>query len=594
MAGNQAWVQAPLAALGRGLRVDSFSSRPAPWRTRGMVWFFGVLLGALLARSAQIQIVNADFYLKQGEARYLRALEQEAVRGRILDRNGEILAMSAPAVSLWASPELSEQDPSRLRQLARVLGLSELELAARLAPKANFVWLRRHADDALVEAAMALKLPGLLRTEEYKRVYPSGAVAGPVLGLTNLDQRGQEGIELVFEQSLRGQAGRRLVSADRLGRAVEEAAAGASVQYGQDLFLSLDSVVQYHAFSALRDLVEQSGAKSASLVALDARSAEVLAMASYPSQDPQQRREFSPDHMRNKSVTDLFQPGGLVQPLLAALMLDAGRVGAESILRAEFRSFGFEGLTFTRPPSLDSPTLAQALASACDICVAQLALELQPRELFDFYTRLGFGRKPVIEFPGAVAGWVAPVKNWGPQGQAKLALGYGLNTSLLQLARAYLVLTADGQAVEATLRKNPQAVQPLPVVSASVAARVREMMGDAPRRGEASTPNYPLIGRGAIESKLGQAGYSKSKYRALFLGMAPADQPRLIIALLLDEAQLPQSQSLWSLARLSEGLADRTLWRLGVVPSGPRSPGPAGPGPGESRPRQSRVGAGRP
>lgn len=594
MAGVQAWVYAPFAALGRGLRIGSFSSRPAAWRTRSMVWFFGLLLGALLLRSAQIQIWNADFYLKQGEIRYARALEQQASRGRILDRNGDILAMSVPSVSLWASPEFLERARDRLPELARALNMAEAELSALLAPQANFVWLKRHADAALADKVLALDLPGLNKLGEYKRVYPTGAVAGPVLGLANADQRGQEGIELAFEQSLRGRAGVLRTHLDRLGHAVEKEGSALSAQHGQDLFLSLDSPLQYQAFAALRELVMQSRAKSASLVALDTRSTEVLAMASYPSQDPQQRRELNPEHMRNKSVTDLFQPAGMVQPLLVALMLDAGRVGADSVLQAEFKTYRFEGLSFSRPPSLHSPTLSQAMTAVCELCIAQLALELQPGELFDFYTNLGFGRRPQIELPGVATGWIAPLKDWGPNGQAKLALGYGLNTSLLQLARAYLVLAAEGQVAEPSLRKEVDWARPQPLVSTHVAAQVRGMMEMLPREANGVTPRYPLIGRGAVEAKLFQAAYSNSKFRSLFVGMAPAEQPRLIVAVLLDEPQLPQSQTQSSLPRLAQALADRALWRLGVGPSGHHSPAPADPDRGGSRPGQSRAGAGRP
>jgi cell division protein FtsI (penicillin-binding protein 3) len=556
------WAQAPAAPVrGRGaaqaVRSVSYSSSPLlatptpPWRSRLLVALVGIGFCVLLGRAAYVQIVNADFYVRQGEMRFARTLELPASRGRITDRNGTLLAISVPAPSLWAIPkDLArefEAEPAKRRELARALGLSVAELDSRLDDGTTFAWLRRQVDDDTARRVLGLGLKNVHQLREYKRRYPEGAAMAPVLGFTNADQKGQEGIELALDKSLAGRDGSRRVIRDRLGRVVEDVGESAAPVDGQDIMLTIDSKVQFFAYQRLRDAVAQHKARSGSAVVLDVQTGEILAMANYPSGDPTDRRHLTSGALRNRVLTDTFEPGSTMKPFAIGLALEQRRVRPSTVVETGTGSMVITGARISDSKPHGDLSVEQVIQKSSNVGTVKIAMQLDRRDMWQLYSDVGFGQRPVLGFPGTVSGRLRPYKSWRPVEQATMSYGYGLSTSLFQLARAYTVFANDGVLMPMSLVRQPSADPPsgMPsavgarVMSPATARAMRHMLtlatdegGTAPK---ARVEGYTVAGKTGTARKQEGKGYADRKYRASFVGMAPASAPRIVVAVMIDE-----------------------------------------------------------
>jgi cell division protein FtsI (penicillin-binding protein 3) len=520
------------------------ASKTPPWRSKFLVALVGLGFVVLLGRAIYVQIVGTRFFQKQGEIRYARTLELPASRGRITDRNGQLLAASVPAPSLWVIPKDFEADRAQRRQLAKLLGMTTAELDDRLDDNANFVWLRRQVDEPLAKSVLALDLKGVHQVREYKRKYPEGESTAHVVGFTSVEERGQEGIELAFQSQLAGRDGTRRVIKDRLGRVVEDIGDSVAPVDGRDLQLSIDSKVQFFAYQRVRDAVTEHKAKAGSVVVLDARNGEVLALANYPSYTPGDRRNLSGAQLRNRALTDTFEPGSTMKPFIAALAMETGRVTPDSVIQTAPGRINITGSTISDAHPHGPLTVNEVIQKSSNVGTVRMAMQMQPREMWDLYTQVGFGQKPQIEFPGAVTGRLRPYKTWRPIEQATMSYGYGLSTSLFQLARAYSVFAHDGELMPASLVRHPdrpadERAAGLRVISPKTARDVRHMLqraaGDGGTAPKAQVMGYSVGGKTGTAHKQEGTGYAEKKYRAWFVGMAPINDPRIIVAVMVDE-----------------------------------------------------------
>jgi len=551
------------------------ASKTPPWRSKLLVAIVGLSSCVLLGRAAYVQIFGAPFFLKQGEIRYARTLELPASRGRITDRNGVILASSIPAPSLWAIPKDLEADKAQRRQLAKLLGMTPLELDARLDDSANFVWLRRQVDEQVATDVLALKLKGVHQVREYKRKYPEGEAAAHVVGFTNVEDRGQEGIELAFQRELAGRDGTRRVIKDRLGRVVEDIGESVAPVDGRDIELSIDSKVQFFAYQRVRDAVAEHKAKAGSVVVLDVKSGEVLALANFPSFLPGDRRNLGGAQLRNRALTDTFEPGSTMKPFIAALALESGRVTPDTVIQTAPGRLNITGSTISDAHPHGALTVNEVIQKSSNVGVVKMAMQMQPREMWDLFTQVGFGQKPQIAFPGAVTGRLRPYKTWRPIEQATMSYGYGLSASLFQIARAYSVFANDGELISTSLVKGPDlgnGAKPhgLQVLSPETARAMRHMLqlvtgpgGTAP---QAQAIGYSVGGKTGTAYKQEGHGYAEKKYRAWFVGIAPITDPRIVVAVMVDEPSNGKYFGGDVAAPVFSAVVQQTLRTLGVPP----------------------------
>ena len=515
------------------------ASKTPPWRSKFLVALVGLGFVVLLGRAVYVQIAGAEFFQKQGEIRFARKLELPASRGRILDRNGQILAASVPAPSLWVLPKDFEASSAQRRALARLLGMTSGDLDKRLDDNPNFIWLRRQVDEQVARDAMALKLPGLHQVREYKRKYPEGESSAHVVGFTNAEERGQEGVELSFDAQLAGRDGMRRVIKDRLGRVVEDIGDSVAPVDGRDLTLAIDSKVQFFAYQRVRDAVAVHKAKAGSVVVLDVQSGGVLALANYPSYTPGDRHSLNREQMRNRALTDTFEPGSTMKPFIASWALETRRVKPDTLLATAGGRIKISGKTITDAHAYGDLTVAQVIQKSSNVGTVRMAMQMQPKEMYDLFTSVGFGQRPQIGFPGVVSGRVRPYKTWKPIEQATMSYGYGVSVSLFQIARAYTVFARDGELIPVTMSRHPDPVTGTRVLSEKTAQTMRGMLqtvadegGTAPK---ARTPGYSVGGKSGTAYKQEGKTYARNKYRAWFVGLAPIKNPRIVVAVLIDE-----------------------------------------------------------
>ena len=528
----------------RGLNYATsplLASKTPPWRSRFVVALVALAFLALLGRAVQLQIVNTDFYQAQGERRFVHKEPLPASRGRLLDRNGLPLATSVALPSVQVEAKLFNAGAGERKALARLLAMTPAELDERLDGMSGTVTLRRHVEEPVWAQIKALELKGVQEVREYKRRYPEGEAAAAVVGFTDPDGRGINGLELVYDDALVGRAGQRTVVRDRMGRVVEDVGQQASPVQGQDIELSIDSKVQFFAWQRLREAVHEHGALGGSAVVLDVRTGEVLALANYRSSE-RGRAVRSP--LRNGALADTFEPGSTMKPFAVALALEHGPwTPATRIETAPGRIvIGGAPITDAHPHGL--LTVAQVIQKSSNVGTVKMAMQLPAREMWDLYTALGLGQRPSIDFPGAAAGRLRPYRHWRPIEQATMSYGYGLSASLFQLARAYTVFARDGELIPLTLRRRESAAQGdvagLRVMSARTAQQLREMLrlaagpgGTAPK---AQALGYSVGGKtGTARKHEGRKGYATGKYHAFFVGLAPVPQPRIVVAVMVDE-----------------------------------------------------------
>ncbi|MBK6296321.1 MAG: penicillin-binding protein 2 [Rhodoferax sp.] len=516
------------------------ASRTPVWRSKLVVAAVALAFMGLAARAAYIQVVANDFFQKQGEVRFARTLDLPANRGRILDRNGLILASSVPAPSIWAIPEDVDLNPEQLKRLSKLLDMPAAELSKRLAnDDKTFVWLKRQVDESVAAQVAAMGIKGIYQRKEYKRQYPEGEAAAHVVGFTNVEDAGQEGVELAFNHNLVGRAGSRRVIKDRLGQVVEAVGEQVSPVDGPDIQLSIDSKVQFFAYQKLRDAVLEHKAKAGSVVVLDVLTGEVLALANYPSYSPGKRQNLSGAQLRNRALTDTFEPGSTMKPFVVALALEKGLVTPDTAIQTAPGRIHIGSATISDAHPHGVLTVNEVIQKSSNVGTVKMAMQMQPREMWEMFNHVGLGQKPRVPFPGAVSGRLRAHKTWRPIEQATMSYGYGLSTSLFQLASAYSVFARDGEWVPVTMLKSPEQVAGVRVMSEPTAAALRNMLhmatvagGTAPK---AQTMGYSVGGKTGTAHKQEGRGYADKKYRSFFVGMAPIDRPRIVVAVMIDE-----------------------------------------------------------
>ncbi len=528
----------------------SYAAAPAMvrlpiWRARIVLFAFVGAFAVLLGRSAWLQAVKTGFLQERGEARYSRVLEVPATRGRVLDRRGDALAISTPVKSIWAIPEDVRVTPAQLSQLGQLLDAQPRELGRRLTDASrDFVYLKRQIPPETAERVAGLGIPGLYQQREFRRYYPGGETMAHVVGFTGVDDTGQEGIELAFQSSLAGIPGSRRVIKDRLGHVVEDIEAIRAAQDGKDLRLALDGKIQSLAFAALKQAVETHQAKGGALVALDTRSGEVLALANVPTYNPNNRARLTGAQLRNRVITDLFEPGSTLKPFTVALALELGKVTPHTVIQTAPGSLTIASHTIRDAHPGGAMSVAQVIQKSSNVGAAKIALSLPREEMHELFRRVGFGAPPQLGFPGEAAGKVREAKTWRPIEQATMAYGHGISVSLIQLARAYTALARDGELLPLSLLRTDMPAAGRRVLSAETARAMRAMLeaatqpgGTAPR---ARVMGWRVAGKTGTAHKLENGGYAAHKYIASFVGFAPASDPRLVIAVMIDEPSAGQ------------------------------------------------------
>jgi cell division protein FtsI (penicillin-binding protein 3) len=458
-----------------------------------------------------------------------------------------------------------------MAKLAKLLEMPLAELEKKLEDEdKTFVWLKRQVDDAVAQQITALDIKGVYQRKEYKRQYPEGEAAAHVVGFTNVEDRGQEGVELAFEKDLAGRAGMRRVIKDRLGRVVEDVGEQVQPVPGRDLQLSIDSKVQFFAYQKLRDAVIENKARAGSVVVLDAVSGELLALANYPSYVPGRRQNLTGEQLRNRAMTDVFEPGSTMKPFTIGLALETGLVTPQTPIQTApgFVVMGGRKISDSHPHGV--LTVQQVIQKSSNVGTLKLALQMQPREMWEMFTQAGFGQKPQIAFPGAVTGRLRPYKTWKPVEQATMSYGYGLSASLFQMARSYTVFAHDGQIIPATLLKTDGPATGTRVFSAKTVAEVRTMLQMAAGPGgtgpKAQTLGYSVGGKSGTAYKQVGKGYVTNKYRSWFVGIAPIEKPRIIVAVMLDEPSNGKYYGGEVAAPVFSATVQQTLRMLGVQP----------------------------
>ena len=514
------------------------ASKTPPWRSRFVVLLVGAAFAVLLGKAVYVQVFATDFYQAEGEKRFVHKQALPAHRGRILDRNGLVLASSVAMPTVQVETRAFVADAAQRKALAGLLGMTPAELADRLDSTANTVILRRHVEEPVWQQIKSMKLKGVQELREYQRRYPEGESAAHVVGFTNIDDKGQEGIELGFQQQLLGRDGQRVVVRDRMGRVVEDVGDQANPVNGRDITLSIDSKVQFFAFQRVREAVKEHGARAGSVVVLDVNTGEVLALANYPSFDPARRQNLSGAQLRNRALTDIFEPGSTMKPFTAALSLETGRVTPGTVIQTAPGRITITGSTITDAHPHGALTVSEVIQKSSNVGTVKMAMQIPPREAWEMYAAIGLGQKPRIDFPGAVTGRLRPYKTWRPIEQATMSYGYGLSASLFQLARSYTVFARDGELMPMTMLRQDQPQHGQRVVSPETARQVREMLrlaagpgGTAPK---AMAQGYSVGGKTGTARKQEGKAYT-NKYRAWFVGLAPAVNPRIVVAVMVDE-----------------------------------------------------------
>ncbi|MFZ6725384.1 peptidoglycan D,D-transpeptidase FtsI family protein [Undibacterium sp. MH2W] len=529
-------------AASRGV---SFSSNPVldvklpTWRSRLVLFLLFGAFFALIARAMWLQGITTEFLQKQGASRYARTLELPATRGKITDRNGEVLASSVPVKAIWAIPEdVLSAPPEKIRQLAQLLEMTEPELRKKLDSDRQFVYLKRQVEADVSEKIQALGIPGIDTRKEYKRFYPEGEIMAHVVGFTNVEDVGQEGIELASEKELAGKLGSRRVIKDRLGHIVEDIRAIREPHDGHELNLSIDSKIQYIAFTHLKEAVEKHKAKAGAAVVLDVKTGEVLALVNLPAYNPNDRSVLTGAQLRNRVLTDTFEPGSTLKPFTVALALDKGRVTPETVFQTAPGHMTIGTATIHDAHKMDALTVAQVIQKSSNIGTAKISFTMQPQEMWELFTSVGFGQQPKFGFPGAVAGRLRNYKNWRPIEQATMSYGHGISVSLIQIARAYMIFARDGDMIPLTFQKSVEAPKGQRIISQRTVMEMRSMMESVTQPGgtatQARVPGYRVAGKTGTAHKI-EGGRYVNKYVGDFVGFAPVSNPRVIVAVMIDE-----------------------------------------------------------
>jgi len=547
------------------------------WRSRllALVIFSG--FAVLTGRAVYLQGLHNDFLQAKGESRYGRIIEISANRGRITDRHGEMLAVSTPVKSIWAIPDEVKLEPPQLARLAALLEMPPQEIRKRIEETGrDFVFIKRQIPPEVADRVAELRIPGLFQNREYRRYYPGGEVMAHVLGFTGAEDAGQEGVELAFHDHLAGKPGSRRVIRDRLGQIVEDVESIRAAQEGKDLSLALDARIQSLAFSQLKAAVDQHRAKAGGIVVLDMSTGEVLALANLPTYNPNNRARLSGAQLRNRAVTDTFEPGSTLKPFTIATALESGRVTPQTLIQTAPGSLTIGTATIRDAHAEGMLTVEQVIQKSSNVGAAKIALSLPAESMWNMFQSVGFGAAPQLGFPGEANGRVRPYKTWRPIEQATMAYGHGIAVSLLQLAHAYSVFARDGEMIPLSLVRVDAPRTPQVVISVQTARRVRHMLelavqpgGTAPR---AQIMGYRVGGKTGTAHKQENGTYAAHKYVSSFVGFAPASSPRLVIAVMIDEPSNGQYYGGAVAAPVFARVMEGALRLTGVLPDAPMKP----------------------
>jgi cell division protein FtsI (penicillin-binding protein 3) len=555
------------------------AARLPMWRSKLVVVLMFAAFASLAGRAFWIQVVNQDFYVDQGQKRYQRTLELDATRGRIVDRNGSMLAVSLATYEIWASPKLI--DEAAFAPLSKLLDLPREELRRRLSGDKTFVLLKRQVDADTAAHLSRLGLAGITQIADSKRFYPEGESAAHVVGFTDIEDNGQEGVELAANEQLLGVPGQREVIRDRLGRVVSETRPLVPAQNGDTIHLTIDRRIQQLAYAQLKEAIARHHAEAGSVVVLDARNGEILALANYPSFDPNDRARLTGRQLRNRAVVDTFEPGSTIKPVVVALSIDEGKVRPQSVIDTAPGWYKIGPAVIHDTSNHGAMTVAEAVQKSSNIALAKLALNLPAETIWNKYQEYGLGLRPALTFPGVASGKVRPYQRWRPIEQATMAYGYGLSTSLLQLAQVYTAYAGNGTMHRVSLVRDSadataqSADQGHAVTTPATARAIRSMLEMATGIGgtgrAATVAGYRIGGKTGTARKQIGATYAKNRYRALFVGMAPMSDPRLVVAVMIDD---PAGKSFYGgtvAGPVFSGVTGGALQLLGVPPDAPET-----------------------
>lgn len=542
------------------------------WRSRLVLLLLMLGFVALGAKAVHVQGFSNEFLQEQGERRYERTLTLPATRGKIFDRTGSyVLASSVPVRAIWAIPEDARKaSPAQLQALGKLLDMSPDDVASRLQDTdSRFVYIKRQVPIEVASQIRDLKVPGFHQQAEMRRFYPEGEVTAHMLGFTNTDDRGIEGVELAFNEALSGTAGTRRVIKDRLGRVIEDVQAVVPPVHGRDLYLSIDMGIQFDLYSALKAASERFKARAASGIVIDTRTGEVLALVNVPAYDPNDPLSRRGAVLRNRVITDTFEPGSIMKPFTVALGLDIGKITPASQFDTGKGQYHYQGAVISDVSRNGVIDVAGILRRSSNIGMTMISERLTSREMWTKFTELGFGRAPQASFPGVASGRLRPWERWRPIERATMAYGYGLSVSLLQVAHAYTAFARNGDMVSLSLVRREGKPTSVQVYSPRVAAQVRSMLEAAagPDGAKLAQVNgYRVAGKSGTARKIVNGQYSKSLYRSSFVGLAPVSDPRIVVAISIDEPHSKEYYGGRVAAPVFSDVVARSLRRLGVAP----------------------------
>ncbi len=554
------------------MRRDSALTLVLPiWRSRLLIMLLLLGLVALAVRAIYLQGLNKDFLQQQGQSRYSRIVELNAQRGKITDRHGEILAISAPVKSVWADPQKVNATPEQLQALAHLIEVDVDDIRKRISDQdKRFVHLRRQLSPEMASGVANLNISGIYLKREFYRYYPTGEVAAHILGFTNIDGKGQEGVELGWEDILTGEHGSRRVIKDRIGRVIESVEKIRSPRPGKNLALSIDSKIQYLAYRELKRAVEVNHAKAGSVIALDVQTGEVLGLANYPTYNPNQRSSIRAGKTRNRALVDVFEPGSTLKPFAVAVAMETGKINPDTLFQTSPGTLKIGNATIRDVRNKGTLSVSQVIQESSNVGAAKIALLLPPKTLWEMLSRSGFGMPTGSNFPGEVNGRLRPYHKWRPIEQATMSYGHGISVNLMQLARAYTIFAAGGQLKPVSLLKRDAPPVGQQVISRETALAMSSMLETVVQPGgtglQARVNGYRVAGKtGTAHKPLeGMKGYAKNRYISTFVGYAPVSNPRLVVAVMIDEPSAGQYYGGAVAAPLFSQVMAGALRQLGV------------------------------
>ncbi len=514
-----------------------------PWRFRLVLALLGLMVAAIAWRIVDLQVLDHDFLQEQGDARSVRHIPIPAHRGLITDRNGEPLAVSTPVTTLWANPKELLASKADLAQLAAALGQPVEALAARIREhgKREFLYLVRGLTPEQGQQVLDLKIPGVYAIEEFRRFYPAGEVTAHVVGFTDVDDRGREGVELAFDEWLAGVPGSRQVLKDRRGRLIKDVQVSSNAKAGQQLALSIDLRLQYLAHRELRNALVEFGAKAGSMVLVDVKTGEVLAMVNHPTYNPNNRRELQPAAMRNRAMIDVFEPGSTVKPFIVAMALNSGKYKPETVMDTRPGYFQVGRKTVRDVHNYGVLDITGVIKKSSNVGVARIALDIGGEQMYRTFQQVGLGQDTGLGFPGERIGNLPNFRVWKPIETAVMSYGYGLSVTAVQLAHAYTVLGNAGVSIPLSMTRLDQVPQGGKVLDAKVSKQVLAMLrevvdGDGGTGSKARVPGYQVGGKTGTAHKVKPGGgYEEKRYRSVFAGLAPISNPRVVAVVIIDE-----------------------------------------------------------